>query len=339
MAGILWTDDEMNFIIKNYNNLSDEEMARYLNRSVGAVKQRILSFKLWGVNDPKSDRLGSYKGFLPKVGDRFGILTVVQVIEQRTKSYCMCYCDCNKDVIFQRSVKNLKESKNQNCGCQTKSKLIKRITKHGKVKSPYYTNWMHMRSRCNNPNDNNYKYYGGRGIKICEEWNDFNEYSKWAEKTYEKGKTVHRINNDKGYSPDNCTWATNKEQANAKSTNHLLTAFGETKNISQWVLDTRTVVSEETLRSRIKTKWNHEQAIITPVGVISNHHSFMMKFQTGVVHGELTVLSTYYKNINSNVRVLQCNCLCSCGNKITKGATLVLQEIKKGKIPNCGCIK
>lgn len=106
-----------------------------------------------------------------------------------------------------------------------------------------YTN---MKARCYNPNDKRYKDYGGRGITICPEWfntekfdgrtsKGFIEFKKWAlAHGYQYGLSIDRIDNNKGYSPENCRWITNKEQCNNRRSNHLITYKGKTQNLKQW---------------------------------------------------------------------------------------------------------
>jgi len=109
--------------------------------------------------------------------------------------------------------------------------------KHGlKNKNPrLYRIWLSMRNRCNNPNATKYKRYGGRGICICEEWNDYSNFYKWAiENGYNSGLSIDRKNNDGNYTPENCQWSSEKEQARNRSDNRFLTVNGITKLIVEY---------------------------------------------------------------------------------------------------------
>jgi hypothetical protein len=138
---------------------------------------------------------------------------------------------------------------------------------HGLSHTNLHAIWSGMRSRCNQVNAYNYPRYGGRGITICDEWeNDFVAFYEWATHNgYEDGLTIDRIDNDGNYCPENCRWATHAEQNDNRPSNFLITAFGETKRLSDWAKDERCVVTRRLIRLRIKQcGWQSEKAIITP---------------------------------------------------------------------------
>lgn len=136
--------------------------------------------------------------------------------------------------------------------------------KHGETSTRLYRIWSSMKTRCNNPNRAHYKNYGARGIKVCEEWNDFSCFKKWAlSNGYSDTLTLDRINNDKGYYPDNCRWITMQEQSNNRRTNHLVTYKGQTKTVVQW--STELGINRYTLFKRLQHNWSVEKALSTPV--------------------------------------------------------------------------
>lgn len=111
-------------------------------------------------------------------------------------------------------------------------RLIKGKTYYTK---PWYPSWHSMLDRCENPNVENYPLYGGRGIKVCAEWHDIQEFEKWTEQTgYESGLTLDRIDVNGDYCPNNCRWATRKEQANNRRNTLYITFLGETHTLSEW---------------------------------------------------------------------------------------------------------
>ena len=113
---------------------------------------------------------------------------------------------CGKE--FETDIQSVKSGNTKSCGCL-------RGDAHGLRSHKFYNTWKHMVDRCTNPKIKAYKDYGGRGISVCEEWLDVRNFITWAEKTYPniEGYTLDRINNDKGYSPDNCTWSDKTTQA------------------------------------------------------------------------------------------------------------------------------
>lgn len=152
---------------------------------------------------------------------RFGKLIVIAECKDK-KGGCawVCRCDCGNIV---RGIKSswLNSGNTQSCGCK-RTETIKRVcTKHGECNTKLHGVWRAMRERCHNKNDRYYKDYGGRGISVCEEWNDFRNFRKWAYENgyvetseFKKCLSIDRIDVNGNYEPSNCRWVTWKEQAN-----------------------------------------------------------------------------------------------------------------------------
>lgn len=142
---------------------------------------------------------------------------------------------------------------------------------YNKTNSPrLYGVWFDMRRRCKSPSHHAYEHYGARGISVCEEWSSFNAFAEWAysngyDNNAPKGKcTIDRIDNDSGYSPENCRWVDMKVQGNNKRTNVSITYNGETLNLSEWA--DKVGVNVRTLISRIyRDGWSIEKALTTPI--------------------------------------------------------------------------
>lgn len=138
--------------------------------------------------------------------------------------------------------------------------------KHGGKGTPLYGVWAGMLGRCRNPNATGYANYGGRGITVCEQWLDFPVFREWAELAgYMPGEVeLDRRDNDGNYGPDNCRWVTAKQNTRNTRTVVKVTAFGETKCVSEWSEDHRAAASLWTIRKRLSAGWKPEQAITTP---------------------------------------------------------------------------
>ena len=169
-------------------------------------------------------------------GEKFNRLTVISRYykEGNKKTLWLCKCDCGNEVIAEGY--QIRKGYTKSCGCYVKEKFLKATTTHHKRHTRLYGVYTAMKSRCNNPNNQAYNLYGGRGIKVCSEWEaDFQTFYDWSlENGYKKGLTLDRIDNDKGYSPDNCRWATMEKQQNNRGNNKYIEIDGEVKTVSQF---------------------------------------------------------------------------------------------------------
>lgn len=193
-------------------------------------------------------------------GRRYGRYTVIG----RAESYIsksgtyqtrwLCRCDCgNERIVFAQA---LKSGHSKSCGCLQKETA----TKHGQKYTRLYGIWHNMKWRCSNEHCQSYPNYGGRGISVCAEWERFEPFMEWAMRNgYTDKLTLDRIDNDGDYCPNNCRWATAKEQANNRRNNHYITAFGETRTVSEWAKISG--ISRQAINWRINNGWMPEDAI------------------------------------------------------------------------------
>lgn len=133
------------------------------------------------------------------------------------------------------------------------------ITMHGMRHTRIYSVWCAMKERCSNPNNKSYNRYGARGITVDPEWRDsFEAFHMWAvQNGYAENLTIDRIDNDKGYTPDNCRWVTVKEQNRNYSRNHMITYNGKTQRIADW--EEETGIKRATILWRLKAGKTLEQ--------------------------------------------------------------------------------
>lgn len=129
-----------------------------------------------------------------------------------------------------------------------------------------YMCWQAMKSRCYTRSNKDYWRYGGKGIQVCQEWrSDFGVFRQWAENFgYADDLTLDRKENDKDYTPDNCRWATRKEQSNNVQRNRRIVAFGESKTASQWARDPRCKTSLSGIFYRLNQGWDEERVLSQP---------------------------------------------------------------------------
>lgn len=164
-------------------------------------------------------------------GKKFGRLTALYRINNYHKKrvYWLCVCDCGN--LKEVSSSDLTCNNTKSCGC-----LPKGIIKHGLRYTRLYTIWCKIKNRCYDSSASNYPRYGGRGITICDEWlNDPTAFYTWSiDNGYQDTLSIDRIDNNKGYSPNNCRWTNATQQGRNKRNNKSFTINGETRCLSEW---------------------------------------------------------------------------------------------------------
>lgn len=192
-------------------------------------------------------------------GIRFGKLTVVSRVGNAFRWHCNC--DCGGTVTAEGS--NLRKGATKSCGCFRKEiGHIKNLT-HGMTDTRAYGTWSNMKRRCHAPTHDKFKYYGGRGIKVCDRWlHSFENFMKDMGPC-PAGGSIERKDSSGNYEPSNCEWATKVAQANNKSSNRLETVGGVTRTLAQWA--TISGVNYKALHARMSAGWTIEKALSVPV--------------------------------------------------------------------------
>jgi hypothetical protein len=198
------------------------------------------------------------------VGKKIGSLTVISFSEIRNgRSYWNVICDCGES----KNVRIDALKPNSTCNKCKSNKQRLRMLEHGDTHTMIYDIWRGIKARCNNPKSPCYNRYGGRGIKICDEWSKsykkFKDYVSKLDNFGLKGYSLDRINNDGNYEPGNVRWADAKTQANNKCTNHYLSLNGKTQTITQWSRELN--IKPNTLRNRIQMGWPDIEVLTRPI--------------------------------------------------------------------------
>ena len=189
-----------------------------------------------------------------ETGKTYGKLTVIEFAYVKRTVHWLCQCECGNTVVV--SGHHLRKGGVTTCGCV-------HYKAGGHSGSPLYKRWQTIKDRCYNPKNPAYKNYGGRGITVSERWME--SFVNFLEDMGEPpfvGATVERIDNDSGYSRDNCKWATRHEQMANSRTTRLLTYKGETKCLGEWARGLG--IDPKSLHYRLKKGWPFEKALTAP---------------------------------------------------------------------------
>ena len=169
------------------------------------------------------------------VGKRFGRLVVFEMgpRNKQNKIQWLCKCDCGKTTLVCGA--KLKNGHTKSCGCLREQNTGKMFTKHNKSMSTIYHVYYGIKGRCYNPKNSVYRYYGGKGVTMCEDWrNDFMAFYNWAiANGYKDGLTIDRINSNGNYEPSNCRWVTQKEQNRNKKSNRFELFAGKKRCVAE----------------------------------------------------------------------------------------------------------
>lgn len=214
----------------------------------------------------KANSITNHPQIKDLTGQRFGRLVVLGFAGQRkSRSYWICRCACG--TVVNVGAANLRRGNTSSCGCLQREwarvgQIVHGHSRNGHRSAEYHT-WHGMKRRCNDPNSTNYRNYGGRGIRVCERWNSFENFLLDMGHKPTPKHSLDRIDNNGRYTPENCRWATETEQKRNTRRNRLISFRGETHCLIKWA----ELISMKylTLYYRICRGWSIERALTEPV--------------------------------------------------------------------------
>lgn len=198
-------------------------------------------------------------------GQRFGRLSVIRYAgplgKSRVSSW-LCVCDCGKEVVVKAT--RLQTKTTRSCGCYGRERRVAARTTHGKSGTATYNSWCKMKERCEKPATRGYRHYGGRGIRVCDNWSDsFEAFLRDMGLRPEGGYEIDRIDVNGHYEAGNCRWITRRQNARNKRSNRRLTWDGKTLCLSEWseVLG----LPAHILSTRLRRGWSIARTLTTPL--------------------------------------------------------------------------
>lgn len=166
----------------------------------------------------------------------------------------LCRCDCGEEKVI--NLHNMQSRNTTSCGCYHRERQQSVSRTHGESQTRLHGIWGAMIQRCTNPNVRNYASYGGRGITVCDRWRKFENFREDMGERPDPSMSLDRIDNDKGYCPENCRWATASEQLANTRRSVFVTYRGKTKTMGEWSRETGMPYAR--LRARVKAGWDTE---------------------------------------------------------------------------------
>jgi hypothetical protein len=197
---------------------------------------------------------------------KYNRLTVLETYRENGILTCNCICDCGK--LHKARLGNLKSGGVKSCGCLAIERASAMNRTHGMTKGHQtWNSWGKMRQRCLNPKNKDYHNYGGRGIAICEEWNDYKVFYEWSiANGWAKGLSIDRRRNNEGYNPDNCRWVNHSVNNRNKRNSIMLTFNDETIDLSD--MAEKYGLTPHNLWQRLyRLNWTLEKALMQPIRV------------------------------------------------------------------------
>lgn len=190
-----------------------------------------------------------------KVGEKYGRLTILE--NHHPKNEVLCLCECGNTKIARAD--NVFYGGTRSCGCLFNEGNNK---KHGDKGKRLYIIWKGMRCRCYTKSSSTYNNYGGRGITICEEWSNYENFKQWAlNNGYTDNLSIDRIDVNGNYEPSNCRWVSMKKQSNNKRNNRYLEYKGQVKTMQE--LAEENGIKPATIWARLNRGWDVEKALTT----------------------------------------------------------------------------
>jgi hypothetical protein len=212
---------------------------------------------------PEQHPIPTHHGFRNLSGRIFGRLIVIEFVGI-IKNFACWKCRCECGTVSVKRANSLLFGGTRSCGCLKRDKFRKLVTKHGAHNSDSYGVWKGLKKRCTRPDRPDWPNYGGRGITVCERWQDFSAFASDMGPRPSKRHSIERINNDGNYEPGNCRWATQKEQANNIRRNVRFNFDGEFLSLEQLTQRMTANIGPKALFWRLKSGWPVHLALTLP---------------------------------------------------------------------------